>query len=207
MLFDTPLIPGLSTRDEIIGPDEEASLIENIARLNLTPFRFQGFIGKRLTMSFGWAYDFERGRLTAAQPIPGWLLPLRDRAADFARLAREELVQALVIRYDGSAGIGWHRDRPQFGEIVGISLATATNLAFRQRTDSGFRRAKLSLPPRSAYHLSGEVRSAWEHSITAHEAQRFSITFRSLRDMNGALQSSASVTEAPGLGYSSNGMN
>jgi hypothetical protein len=64
MLFEPELIPGLVTHDELVGPAEEAELIAHIATLDLTPFRFQGFSAKRLTTSFGKAYDFETGRLT-----------------------------------------------------------------------------------------------------------------------------------------------
>ena len=181
MLFDHELIPGLRTRDELVDAAEEAELITHIAALNLTPFRFQSFTGKRLTISFGLAFDFEAGRITRAEPIPDWLDPLRRRAADFAELPSGDLVQALVIRYDPGAGIGWHRDRPQFDQVVGISLGAPATLAFRQRTATGFRRVKLPLTPRSAYHLAGEARNAWEHGISAHDALRFSITFRSLR--------------------------
>jgi alkylated DNA repair dioxygenase AlkB len=180
MLFDQELIPGLLTRDELVDAAEEAELIAHIATLNLTPFRFQGFTGKRLTTSFGFAYDFEVGRIIRAEPIPNWLAPLRCRAADFAGLRSAELVQALVIRYDPGAGIGWHRDRPQFEQVVGISLGASAMLTFRQRTATGFRRVKLPLAPRSAYHLAGEARVAWEHGISAHDELRFSITFRSL---------------------------
>ena len=181
MLFDLALIPGLATRDDLVTPKEETELIGHIVALDLTPFRFQGFTGKRLTTSFGWAYDFDRGRMAPADPIPDWLRPVRARAAAFAGLAEADLVQALVIRYDPGAGIGWHRDRPVFDQVVGISLGAPATLAFRQRSETGFRRVKLPLAPRSAYHLAGEVRDAWEHGISGHEALRFSITFRSLR--------------------------
>jgi len=181
MLFDHELIPGLRTRDELVDAAEEAELITHIAALNLTPFRFQSFTGKRLTTSFGLFFDFENGRITRAEPIPEWLDPLRRRAADFAELPSGDLVQALVIRYDAGAGIGWHRDRPQFDQVIGISLGAPATLAFRQRTATGFRRVKLPLAPRSAYHLAGEARLTWEHGISAHDALRFSITFRSLK--------------------------
>jgi alkylated DNA repair dioxygenase AlkB len=180
MLFDQELIPGLVTRDELVDPAEEAELIARIATLDLTPFRFQGFTGKRLTTSFGMAYDFETGRMTRAEPIPDWLGSLRRRAADFAGLTSEDLVHALVIRYDPGAAIGWHRDRPQFDQVIGISLGASASLAFRKRTPTGFQRVKLPLAPRSAYHLTGEARMAWEHGIAAHDELRFSITFRSL---------------------------
>jgi len=181
MLFDLELIPGLATREEMVTRDEETGLIAHIGQLDLSPFRFQGFTGKRLTTSFGWAYDFEKGKIDQAEPIPDWLEPLKRRAADFAGLPAERLVQALVIRYDPGAGIGWHRDRPVFDEVVGISLGAPTTLTFRQRTQSGFRRVKVPLSPRSAYRLKGEVRRDWEHGIAAHDALRFSITFRTLR--------------------------
>ena len=98
---------------------------------------------------------------------PGWLLPYRDRAAAFAGLPAGDFGHALLIRYDPGAGIGWHRDRPVFDQVLGISLGAPTILNFRQRTASGFRRAKLALPPRCAYHLSGEVRQEWEQASPA----------------------------------------
>jgi len=182
MLFAHPIIPGLELRDDFIGEEEERTLIEHIDRLGLSPFRFQGWTGKRLTRSFGWRYDFDDASFTETEPIPDWLLPLRERAAAFARVAPNDFAHALVVRYDPGAGIGWHRDRPQFDKVVGVSLGAATTMRFRQRTGSGFRRANVELEPRSAYLLSGEVRSDWEHSIAAHEALRFSITFRSLSE-------------------------
>ena len=183
MLFDAPIIPGLVTSDGFISTDEEKDLIDRIGELGLSPFRFQGWTGKRLTRSFGWRYDFDDASFTETEAIPGWLQPLRERAAGFADLAPDDFAHALIVRYDPGAGIGWHRDRPQFDKVVGISLGAPTTMRIRQRTTSGFRRVNLLLEPRSAYLLSGEVRAEWEHSIAAHEALRFSITFRSLSEI------------------------
>ena len=180
MLFADPVIPGLELRADFLGVEEERRLIDRIAQLDLSPFRFQGWTGKRMTRSFGWRYDFDDASFTQAEEIPQWLQRLRERAAAFAGLAADDFAHALLVRYDPGAGIGWHRDRPQFDQVVGISLGAATTMRFRQRTASGFRRAKIELEPRAAYLLSGEVRSDWEHSIAAHQALRFSITFRSL---------------------------
>lgn len=180
MLFDDPVIPGLELHEDIVSEAEERALIAQIDQLGLSPFRFQGWTGRRLTRSFGWRYDFDNASFTRAEPMPDWLLPVRARAAALARLEPDDFAHALVIRYDPGAGIGWHRDRPQFDRVVGISLVARTAMRFRQRTDSGFRRARIRLEPRSAYVLTGEVRERWEHSIAAHEALRFSITFRSL---------------------------
>ena len=186
MLFDAPLVPGLAYRQELVGRDEEAQLVTAIEALDLSPFKFQGWTGKRLTRSFGWRYDFDERSFEPAGPLPTWLLPLRDAAAAFAGMAADELINALITRYDIGAGIGWHRDRPQFGKVVGISLAGSATLRFRQRTASGFRRASLELAPRSAYLLSGEVRQHWEHGIAAHDALRYSITFRTLSERGRA---------------------
>jgi len=185
-LFDGPLVPGLATKAEIISAEEEASLIAKIDAEGLSPFRFQQWTGKRLTRSFGWSYDFESGRFTRTDPLPDWLEPVKARAATFARLAPDELVQALLIRYDPGAGIGWHKDRPVFEHVVGISLGNAATLRLRQRTAGGFTRAKAALAPRSIYHLAGEVRHQWEHSIAPLEVPRWSITFRSLSDVGAS---------------------
>jgi len=181
-LFDIPILPGLTLQDDIVSEVEETALIAAIDRTGLAPFRFQGWEGKRLTTSYGWIYDFDRGRLGESEPLPDWLLPLRDRAAAFAGLAPAALVHALLIRYDPGAGIGWHRDRPAFEHVVGISLGAPATMRFRRRCGGRFERKTAPLMPRGAYHLTAEVRHEWEHSIVAMERTRWSITFRSLAD-------------------------
>ena len=158
---------------------EEQALLERFESLEFTPFAFQGWTGKRETVSFGWRYDFNDARMHVAPPLPDFLLPLRARAAEFAGLMDQKLEQALVIRYDPGAGIGWHRDRPVFDRVVGVSLSSACVLRFRRRAAHTFQRYSLEAPARSAYLLSGEIRHEWEHSIAALEARRFSVTFRS----------------------------
>nr|WP_066585321.1 alpha-ketoglutarate-dependent dioxygenase AlkB [Sphingomonas pruni] len=179
-LFGSPLVPGFASAPDIISRGEEQALIAHIDTSALDSFKFQGWLGKRLTASFGSRYDFERGRMEPADPLPDWLLDVRERAASFARLAPDALVQALVIRYDPGAGIGWHRDRPVYEDVVGISLGEPATLRLRRRKRSGFERVSAPLEPRSIYHLAGEVRHEWEHSIVEMERPRWSITFRSL---------------------------
>ncbi len=200
MLFADPVIPGLELREDFIGEEDEQALIARIDELGLSPFRFQGWTGKRLTRSFGWRYDFDDASFTEAEPVPDWLRPVRDKAGALAGLQPDDFAHALVIRYDPGAGIGWHRDRPQFDKVVGISLGAATVMRFRQRTASGFRRANVRLEPRSAYLLNGEVRREWEHSIAAHEALRFSITFRSLSPLGLRSRSAPRPASAPPSG-------
>lgn len=177
--FGTPL-PGLQTANDFLSAAEEARLIERVDGAPLAPFKFQQWEGKRLTASYGWSYDFSAGRIAAADRLPDWLLSVRDRAAGFAGLPPDQFVQALLIRYDAGAGIGWHRDRPVFGQVIGILLGASATMRFRRRTAAGFERAKAELAPRSIYHLEGEARQQWEHSIAPMDRPRWSITFRTL---------------------------
>jgi len=179
-LFEPPGLAGLTQADAIVTKSEEQALIAAIDGVELSPFRFHGWLGKRLTASYGWRYDFDTASFGPADPIPDWLLPLRKKAAEFARLSPDDLVQALLIRYDPGAGIGWHRDRPVFEHVLGISLGAPATMRLRRRRRGGFDRASALLAPRSIYHLTGEARHEWEHSIAETEAARWSVTFRSL---------------------------
>jgi alkylated DNA repair protein (DNA oxidative demethylase) len=183
-LFDEPPLAGLHQAGAFVTPGEEQMLIASINAAELSPFRFHGWLGKRLTSSYGWRYNFDDASFTPAEAIPDWLLPLRAKAAQFACLQPGELVQALLIRYDPGAGIGWHRDRPVFEHVLGISLGTPATMRFRKRKPGGFDRASVPLAPRSIYHLTGEARHEWEHSIAAMEVTRWSITFRSLSEQD-----------------------
>jgi alkylated DNA repair dioxygenase AlkB len=179
-LFDAAILPGLSQAPSIVNPAEERALIAAIDTTELTPFQFHGWTGRRLTASFGWHYDYQDAGLRPSQPVPEWLLPIRERAARFAALDPAALAQVLLIRYDPGAGIGWHRDRPVFEHVLGISLGAPATLRLRRRREGGFDRASALLAPRSIYHLAGEARHRWEHSIAPMALTRWSITFRSL---------------------------
>lgn len=179
-LFGTPLLPGLTAAPDIISAGEERALIAHLAAADLEPFAFQQWTGKRLTRSFGWTYDFKTGRFAPSDPFPAWLRPIAARAAAFAGINAADIAQALLIEYGEGAGIGWHKDRPVFDHVIGISLGADAAMRFRRRTKAGFDRASLPLAPRGIYHLAGEARRDWEHSITEMPAPRWSITFRSL---------------------------
>ncbi|HWB50559.1 MAG TPA: alpha-ketoglutarate-dependent dioxygenase AlkB [Stellaceae bacterium] len=179
-LFDKPPLPGLALAAAIVPPAEERALIAAIEASPLAPFHYHQWEGKRLTASYGWRYDFDGGGLSPAAPIPDWLLPLRERAARVAGLNPVDLAQSLLIRYGPGAGIGWHRDRPVFGHVLGVSLGAPAVMRFRRRRPGGFDRVAVPLAPRSLYHLSGAARHDWEHSIAPIDATRWSVTFRSL---------------------------
>ena len=174
-----PLVPGLAFIAEAVSPAEEAELAARIDAAPLAPFRFGQWQGRRLTASYGSGYDYQRGALTEAPSLPGWLRELADGLAALAELDPALVTQALLIRYDPGAGIGWHRDRPQYGDVLGLSLGAPCTLRLRRRLPDGtFERQALPLPPRSLYRLSGEARRDWQHSIAPLPETRRSITLR-----------------------------
>ncbi|MES2033302.1 MAG: alpha-ketoglutarate-dependent dioxygenase AlkB, partial [Pseudomonadota bacterium] len=166
---------------ELLTRAEETALLTGFAGFDFTPFAFRGYLGRRRVTSFGERPDVARGAVQPSTPIPALLLPVRDRAAAFAGMAAEDLQQVLVTEYAPGAPIGWHRDRPEFGKIVGVSLGSPCRFRLRRPKDTGWERRTLTLAPRSAYLISGEARTDWEHSIPEVEALRYSITFRTLR--------------------------
>lgn len=180
-LFDMELIAGLRHWPELLAPAEQAALLDDLATLPFAPFEFQRWQGLRRVVSFGWRYDFQDARLQPAPPLPAFLQPLHRRAAALLSLPPATLEQVLVTEYRPGAGIGWHRDRPVFDAVVGISLGAPCILRFRRRAGARFERVSLPLAPGSAYALTGPARQDWEHSIAPLDALRYSITFRSLR--------------------------
>ncbi len=180
LFASAPVVPGLTLIEEAIGPAQDAALAAHLDAAPLAPFQFGQWQGKRLTASYGSGYDFTRQRVADAPPMPEWLLALRATLAPLVGKQPEDFVQALVIRYDPGAGIGWHRDRPQYGEVMGLSLTAPATFRLRRRTPGGFERWNVELPPRSLYLLSGEVRREWEHSIAPMDVPRRPITSRTL---------------------------
>ena len=113
---------------------------------------------------------------------------MRQRAADLAGEEPEKLVEVLVQRYPPGATIGWHRDAPAFGTVVGVSLGGTCRLRFQRRTGDRRRVWEIPLDPRSGYVLAGEARRSWQHSIPPTKELRYSITFRTLRPRSTALK-------------------
>jgi alkylated DNA repair dioxygenase AlkB len=171
---------GMRYARELIPHDEEQRLVQAMAALPFKEFEFHGFLGKRRTVSFGWNYDFNGGGLKRAGEMPDFLLPVRARAARFASLDPSALEHALLIEYGPGAAIGWHRDRPQFGDVIGISLLSPCTFRLRRKTGSTWERRSIAAEPRSAYLLRGPSRTEWEHSIPPVDALRYSVTYRNL---------------------------
>jgi alkylated DNA repair dioxygenase AlkB len=178
---DVDALPdGMRYAAGLISSAEAQALLAELPRLPFREFQFHGFLGKRRTVSFGWRYDHNGGGLQPAGEMPAFLLPLRERVAGFAELDASTLEHALLIEYAPGAGIGWHRDRPAFDDVIGVSLLSACTFRLRRKVGGAWQRRSLVAEPRSAYLLRGPSRNDWEHSIPPLTALRYSITFRSM---------------------------
>jgi alkylated DNA repair dioxygenase AlkB len=182
-LFESPLPEpeGLRYASDFVSPAIERELISGIRTLPLQPFQFGQFEGKRRIASFGFRYDYSLRQLQQAEPIPAWLAETIARVEAFGGRSTR-IRQVLCTEYDVGVGIGWHRDKPHFDRIFGLSLGSACKLRFRRPAGKSWERHTLDAEPRSLYMMAGESRRVWEHSIPAVAAPRYSITFRTMSD-------------------------
>ncbi len=176
-----PSPEGLRYMPDFICHEAEQELIAHVAALPLQPFQFGQYEGKRRVASFGFRYDYSLRRLEEASPVPPWLGPITEKIEAFGGPATR-IRQVLCTEYDTGVGIGWHRDKPHFERIFGLSLGSACRFRFRRLSDYRWQRFTLEAEPRSIYMMSGACRSQWEHSIPAVEAPRYSITFRTMAE-------------------------
>jgi alkylated DNA repair dioxygenase AlkB len=175
---------GFVYRPGFLSPAEEERVRAEASAVAFEPFRMRGFVARRLVASFGRSYAYDARAVEPGPPLPPFLLALRGRAAALAALAAEDLAMALVSRYPPGAGIGWHRDAPAFGAVVGISLGGPARLQLR-RGGPGGERMEVVLAPGSAYVLARAARWAWQHHIPPVRAERYAVTFRTLRAVPG----------------------
>lgn len=171
---------GLRHVDDFVSPAVEQALIANVAALPLTPFQFGQYEGKRRVASFGFGYDYTLRRLTEAEPIPDWLADVVRKVEAFGGTSTR-IQQVLCTEYDVGVGIGWHRDKPHFDRVFGLSLGSDCKLRFRRQVSTKWERFTLEARARSIYMMSGSTRTEWEHSISAVPEKRYSITFRTMQ--------------------------
>ena len=181
-LFGAPLTrpEGFRYQSDFVTADEEAALISELARLPFEPFDFHGHLAHRHVVGFGYRYDYSSRTVRTAAPIPAFLEPLRRKTGAFTGLAPEAFEQVLINQYRSGAGIGWHRDKPHFDKVVGVSLLAPCTFRFRKKVGERWERISLPVEPRSAYLMTGPSRHVWEHSIPPLEQHRYSITMRTL---------------------------
>jgi alkylated DNA repair dioxygenase AlkB len=180
-----PVLPeGFEYRADFITAEEEADLLAEIGQLPLREARYKEFTAKRRIVSYGGTYDFASNELLPAGPIPQFLHGLCERLAGWAAVPAQEFTHAVIAEYQTGTQLGWHRDVPEFELVCGVSLAGAARMRLRRypyRKGSRAQTLAITLEPRSAYILRGEVRWRWQHSIPPTKTLRYSITFRSRR--------------------------
>jgi alkylated DNA repair dioxygenase AlkB len=172
---------GWAYATDFIGPDEELALLEQLARLPFQSAQYKEWQARRRIVSYGGRYDFSRNALDPAPPIPAFLQPLRERAAQWAALPVQRLSHAAVSEYSIGTPLGWHRDVHQFEHVIGISLLGHARMRFRPYPPLPPARTifAIELAPRSIYLMHGAVRWRWQHAISPTRELRYSITFRS----------------------------
>jgi len=173
--------PGLVYVPELVSAADEERLLERLVGDSYDEVRMHGQVARRTVRHYGVGYHFETAEITPGEPIPTWLLDLRRRCAELLEVTDERLAEALLTRYPPGATIGWHRDAPAFGDVVGVSVRSACVLRFQRGQGDQRKVFEQVLEPRSAYVLTGPSRTAWQHSIPAVPEERYSITFRTLR--------------------------
>lgn len=173
---------GLICEPGFLTEAEERDVLAVLATFELQPYVLHDTPSRRLVRSFGVARVTGGYDLGPAAPIPAELEWLRERCARLMGRNPGDLVNLLVTRYPPDAGIGWHRDAPAFGDVSGISLLTACRMRFRRGRTRAWETAEFTLEPRSAYVLSGPARTEWQHHIPPVAQERWSVTFRTVRD-------------------------
>ena len=178
MLVDLPA--GFAYHPDVLDEAEERELSAHLEALDFGAVTMRGAVARRRAKHFGWVYGYESWRITPGPPVPAFLSSLRRQAADLAGVAPEALVEVLVNVYPRGAGIGWHRDAPQFGVVVGVSLVGECRLRFQRGRGPTRQTRSLTIAPRSAYVLDGAARYEWQHSVPPTKGLRYSVTFRTL---------------------------
>jgi DNA oxidative demethylase len=169
---------GLLYKAELLTVEEERNVLKVLETLHFDPIVMHGVEARRTARHFGLDYDYEARTPKEGEPMPDWLVALRERVAEFHP---GEYVEALVQRYPAGSTIGWHRDAPAFGDVVGLSLLGSARLRFQRGKGDARRVWEVLAEPRSCYVLSGPARRSWQHSIPPTKELRYSITFRTLR--------------------------
>ena len=152
-LFESPAPQpeGLRYAADFVSLETEQRLISGIRDLPLLPFQFGQFEGKRRVASFGFRYDYALRQLQRSEPIPAWLDETVAKVEAFGGPVTQ-IRQVLCTEYDAGVGIGWHRDKPHFDRIFGLSLGSACKFRFRRPAGKIWNRFTLRCRPPFALH-------------------------------------------------------
>src|SRR5271154_1794692 len=122
---------GFCYHPDVLSVEEEERLAGELGALPLKPFHFHGYLANRQVVSFGYRYDYDSRSVVEAAPFPDFLQSLRRKVAETFGRPEDAFRQVLINEYRPGAGIGWHRDKAEFDEVVGVSLLAPCALRFR----------------------------------------------------------------------------
>jgi hypothetical protein len=194
-LFGTPAAPdGFRYLPEVFSPTEEHRFVAELERLPLRPFEFHGHLGNRRIYTFGHNYIFAGQAPRTDASIPWYFQSLLQIASRISGKPATAFEQVMVTEYAPGAGIGWHRDRPSYEDVVAVSFLAPCTLRLRRQAPRGWERRAVFIEPRSAYLLRGAVRNDWQHSISPMDVLRYSVTLRTFRPGKGASNETPSAT-------------
>jgi alkylated DNA repair dioxygenase AlkB len=186
-LFGEPELPaGFRYIPDVLSVGAEKGLVQQFEKLPLKPFEFHGHRGNRRIYSFGHRYIFAGQEPRADASIPDYLRPLIDIASEISGMPADAFEQIMVTEYAPGAGIGWHRDRPAYEDIVAVSFLAPCILRLRRKVGEDWERRFAHIEPRSVYLLHGPVRNSWQHSIAPMDVLRYSATLRTFRPGHGS---------------------
>jgi alkylated DNA repair dioxygenase AlkB len=174
---------GFAYQPDFLGVPDEAALLQALETLPFQHAQYREWEARRRIASYGGRYDFSHHALNDAPPIPPFLHPLREQLAAWAGLDVARIHHATIAEYQPGTPLGWHRDVPDFEEVMGVSLLSHARMRLRPYPPKAGQRCvhALELAPCSAYVMRGPARWAWQHAISPTKALRYSITFRTLR--------------------------
>jgi alkylated DNA repair dioxygenase AlkB len=138
----------------LLPSDEEDGLARELADLPFKPFDFHGYLANRHVMSFGYRYDYDHCAVVGLRRFPCFSFPCEQGCRDIRPVSGSPPPSA-DQRVSTGAGIGRHRDKTQFDEVVGVSLLAPCALRFRRKDAETWDRVSLAVEPCSAYLLSG----------------------------------------------------
>lgn len=193
-LFDVLAITqpeGLRYELGFLTEHEENELVQLLQGLPLQEMRYKSYVARRRILSFGGQYDFDANRLETGPTLIPELAPLREKVAAWLNIRPELFTQVLAAEYRLGTPLGWHRDVPDFEDIVGVSLLNEAVMKFRPYPPVKAGRdpiIKLTIAPRSIYLLRGPARWQWQHSVAPVADLRYSITFRTSAGLRPALK-------------------
>ncbi|XP_075706095.1 tRNA (carboxymethyluridine(34)-5-O)-methyltransferase ALKBH8 isoform X2 [Rhinoderma darwinii] len=160
------LPPGLLVVENIVSPEEELVLLENINWE--TDNSNQKSLKHRRVKHYGYEFRYDNNNVDKDQPLRGGLPEFCNVLLDkclHRRLIKNMPDQLTINQYEPGQGIPPHIDTHSAfeDEIISLSLGSEIVMDFRHLDGTS---VPVMVPQRSLLVMSGEARYLWMHGIT-----------------------------------------